>query len=49
MLTERLRKNLKHEARQDIHMEKPLEITLVGLKVGWDGASGNHQGGDKQS
>ena len=26
-------------------MEKPLEITWVGLKVGWGGASGNHQGG----
>ena len=26
-------------------MEKPLETAWVGLKVGWDRASGDHQGG----
>ena len=27
-------------------MEKPLDTVLVGPKVGWGRASGNHQGGE---
>ena len=44
-LFERTEENLKHEPRQAILIEKPLETALVGPKVAWGRASGNHQCG----
>ena len=45
---ERFKESLKHEPRQDIHMEKPLYTvwvpTWVGPKFRWGRASENHQG-----
>ena len=38
---------MKHGTRRDVLIEKPLETAWVGLKVGWDRASGYHQGGAK--
>ena len=40
-LFEIIYENLKHEPRQVIHMEKPLET------IRWGRASGNHQGRTK--
>ena len=37
---------MKHEPKQAIGMEQPLETAWVGLIVVWGGSSGNHQGGE---
>ena len=42
---ERFQESPKYEAREAICVEKPLETAWMGLKVGWGGLSGNHQGG----
>ena len=42
---EGFQESLKHEARQAVNMEKPLEPVWVDLQAGWGGVSGNHQGG----